>query len=246
MLAGCVQDRWYRPVNRATIRVLARNGWRVVVPPGQASCWRPRTRWTARPRPTSPPRCATSWSSSTSRASCRRRAPRCGGCAARPLPPAAHPADRGGAAGGPPPAARARSRRGGARRSLLRRRRPLQRPGARDGRPAQAREGRGDRGHGRARRAGRQPWLRHADRRRPDQGAAPARASSTPPSCWTRPTPGSDRRPAPHPGQARWSPGLPSSITKEAAVSTGAPGRDTYGRTHRSVRQVAPSRWQRR
>lgn len=38
MLAGCVQDRWYRPVNRATIRVLARNGWRVVVPPGQACC----------------------------------------------------------------------------------------------------------------------------------------------------------------------------------------------------------------
>src|SRR5262245_48069006 len=32
VLAGCVQDRWYRPVNRATIRVLARNGWRVVVP----------------------------------------------------------------------------------------------------------------------------------------------------------------------------------------------------------------------
>jgi glycolate oxidase iron-sulfur subunit len=38
VLAGCVQDRWYRPVNRATIRVLARNGWRVVVPPGQACC----------------------------------------------------------------------------------------------------------------------------------------------------------------------------------------------------------------
>jgi glycolate oxidase iron-sulfur subunit len=38
LLAGCVQDRWYRPVNRATIRVLARNGWRVVVPPGQACC----------------------------------------------------------------------------------------------------------------------------------------------------------------------------------------------------------------
>jgi glycolate oxidase iron-sulfur subunit len=38
VLAGCVQDRWYRPVNRATIRVLARNGWRVVVPPGQTCC----------------------------------------------------------------------------------------------------------------------------------------------------------------------------------------------------------------
>jgi glycolate oxidase iron-sulfur subunit len=38
LLSGCVQDRWYRPVNRATIRVLARNGWRVVVPRGQACC----------------------------------------------------------------------------------------------------------------------------------------------------------------------------------------------------------------
>jgi glycolate oxidase iron-sulfur subunit len=38
LLAGCVQDRWYRPVNRATIAVLARNGWRVVVPPGQRCC----------------------------------------------------------------------------------------------------------------------------------------------------------------------------------------------------------------
>ena len=38
LLAGCVQDRWYRPVNRATIAVLARNGWRVVVPPGQQCC----------------------------------------------------------------------------------------------------------------------------------------------------------------------------------------------------------------
>ncbi|HZD18408.1 MAG TPA: (Fe-S)-binding protein [Actinomycetota bacterium] len=35
---GCVQDRWFRPLNRATIRVLARNGWRVVVPRGQACC----------------------------------------------------------------------------------------------------------------------------------------------------------------------------------------------------------------
>jgi glycolate oxidase iron-sulfur subunit len=38
LLAGCVQDRWYRPVNLATIAVLARNGWRVVVPPGQRCC----------------------------------------------------------------------------------------------------------------------------------------------------------------------------------------------------------------
>jgi glycolate oxidase iron-sulfur subunit len=38
LLSGCVQDRWYRPVNRATIRVLARNGWRVVVPPEQGCC----------------------------------------------------------------------------------------------------------------------------------------------------------------------------------------------------------------
>ena len=38
VLSGCVQDRWYRPVNRATIRVLARNGWRVVVPKKQVCC----------------------------------------------------------------------------------------------------------------------------------------------------------------------------------------------------------------
>jgi glycolate oxidase iron-sulfur subunit len=38
VLAGCVQDRWYRGVNRATIRVLARNGWRVVVPRAQRCC----------------------------------------------------------------------------------------------------------------------------------------------------------------------------------------------------------------
>jgi glycolate oxidase iron-sulfur subunit len=38
LLAGCVQDRWYRDVNRATIRVLARNGWRVVVPRSQRCC----------------------------------------------------------------------------------------------------------------------------------------------------------------------------------------------------------------
>ena len=37
-LSGCVQDRWFRGVNRATIRVLARNGWRVVVPRAQVCC----------------------------------------------------------------------------------------------------------------------------------------------------------------------------------------------------------------
>jgi glycolate oxidase iron-sulfur subunit len=38
LLSGCVQDRWYRHVNRATIRVLSRNGWRVVVPRRQRCC----------------------------------------------------------------------------------------------------------------------------------------------------------------------------------------------------------------
>jgi len=38
LLSGCVQDRWFHRVNEATIRVLARNGWRVVVPRGQACC----------------------------------------------------------------------------------------------------------------------------------------------------------------------------------------------------------------
>lgn len=38
LLSGCVQDRWFHRVNLATIRVLARNGWRVVVPKGQACC----------------------------------------------------------------------------------------------------------------------------------------------------------------------------------------------------------------
>jgi glycolate oxidase iron-sulfur subunit len=38
LLSGCAQDRWYRTANLATIRVLARNGWRVIVPPGQACC----------------------------------------------------------------------------------------------------------------------------------------------------------------------------------------------------------------
>jgi glycolate oxidase iron-sulfur subunit len=38
LLSGCVQDRWFHRVNEATIRVLARGGWRVVVPRGQACC----------------------------------------------------------------------------------------------------------------------------------------------------------------------------------------------------------------
>lgn len=38
LLAGCVQDRWFHEVNRATIRVLARNGWRVTVPREQRCC----------------------------------------------------------------------------------------------------------------------------------------------------------------------------------------------------------------
>jgi glycolate oxidase iron-sulfur subunit len=38
LLAGCVQDRWFHQVNLATIRVLARAGWRVRVPKGQACC----------------------------------------------------------------------------------------------------------------------------------------------------------------------------------------------------------------
>ncbi len=33
-----MQDRWFRSVNEATIRVLARNGWRVVVPRSQQCC----------------------------------------------------------------------------------------------------------------------------------------------------------------------------------------------------------------
>jgi glycolate oxidase iron-sulfur subunit len=38
LLSGCVQDRWFRDVNRATIRVLARNGWRVIIPRAQVCC----------------------------------------------------------------------------------------------------------------------------------------------------------------------------------------------------------------
>ena len=38
LLSGCVQDRWFHDVNLATIRVLARTGWRVVVPRAQRCC----------------------------------------------------------------------------------------------------------------------------------------------------------------------------------------------------------------
>ncbi|MGZ5307551.1 MAG: (Fe-S)-binding protein, partial [Actinomycetota bacterium] len=38
VLSGCVQDRWFHRVNRATIRVLTRNGWRVLVPREQRCC----------------------------------------------------------------------------------------------------------------------------------------------------------------------------------------------------------------
>jgi len=38
LLSGCVQNLWFRRVNLATIQVLARNGWRVVVPVGQTCC----------------------------------------------------------------------------------------------------------------------------------------------------------------------------------------------------------------
>jgi glycolate oxidase iron-sulfur subunit len=38
LLSGCVQDRWFRGVNVATIRVLAANGWRVTVPRNQSCC----------------------------------------------------------------------------------------------------------------------------------------------------------------------------------------------------------------
>jgi glycolate dehydrogenase iron-sulfur subunit len=38
LLRGCVQDRWFRDVNLATVRVLARNGWRVEIPRAQRCC----------------------------------------------------------------------------------------------------------------------------------------------------------------------------------------------------------------
>jgi glycolate dehydrogenase iron-sulfur subunit len=38
LLRGCVQDRWFRDVNLATIRVLTASGWRVRTPRGQSCC----------------------------------------------------------------------------------------------------------------------------------------------------------------------------------------------------------------
>jgi glycolate oxidase iron-sulfur subunit len=38
ILTGCVQDQWYRSPNRATVRVLARNGWRLIAPRRQVCC----------------------------------------------------------------------------------------------------------------------------------------------------------------------------------------------------------------
>jgi glycolate oxidase iron-sulfur subunit len=38
ILTGCVQDQWYRSATRATARVLARNGWRVIAPRHQTCC----------------------------------------------------------------------------------------------------------------------------------------------------------------------------------------------------------------
>lgn len=38
LLAGCVQDEWFRPVNRAAVRLLGMAGYRVVVPERQTCC----------------------------------------------------------------------------------------------------------------------------------------------------------------------------------------------------------------
>jgi glycolate dehydrogenase iron-sulfur subunit len=38
LLAGCIQDQWFRPVNVAAIDLLERAGYRVVVPSGQTCC----------------------------------------------------------------------------------------------------------------------------------------------------------------------------------------------------------------
>jgi glycolate oxidase iron-sulfur subunit len=38
VLSGCVQDHWFRDANLATIRMLSRAGWRVVVPRDQVCC----------------------------------------------------------------------------------------------------------------------------------------------------------------------------------------------------------------
>lgn len=38
LLAGCVQDEWFRPVNRAAVQLLGMTGYRVVVPERQTCC----------------------------------------------------------------------------------------------------------------------------------------------------------------------------------------------------------------
>lgn len=38
LLAGCIQDEWFRPVNQAAVRLLEMAGYRVEVPPGQTCC----------------------------------------------------------------------------------------------------------------------------------------------------------------------------------------------------------------
>jgi glycolate oxidase iron-sulfur subunit len=38
LLAGCIQDEWFRPVNHAAIQLLEMAGFRVEVPPGQTCC----------------------------------------------------------------------------------------------------------------------------------------------------------------------------------------------------------------
>jgi glycolate oxidase iron-sulfur subunit len=38
LLAGCIQDQWFRPVNHAAIELLEMAGYRVEVPEGQACC----------------------------------------------------------------------------------------------------------------------------------------------------------------------------------------------------------------
>ena len=38
LLAGCIQDQWFRPVNHAAITLLEMAGWRVEVPKGQTCC----------------------------------------------------------------------------------------------------------------------------------------------------------------------------------------------------------------